>query len=133
MKWQHLEQQVRDIASLIWNATPAAEVVNGVKCDCILKLAPDYWVAIEISKEISLVKLRTDLAKFASIRPYLTSQGIYAKCLFVTEGEPPPSVVVTGKGASVEVLSAKALSERFFNYSNYTFVRQERAFGSAVD
>jgi hypothetical protein len=133
MKWQTLEALVRDTAQLIWECPATAETINGVKCDCVLKRATDNWVLIEISKTDSLYKLRTDLAKFATIRPFLFSQSIFAKCIFVCESDPPPSLVESGNGLNVEVLSVHQLTERFFNYARYAHARNNRSFGSAVN
>jgi hypothetical protein len=98
--WQQLEKDVKQIAEIIWNRNASAETINGVKCDCIVKSRPDYYVAIEISKSNSLDKLRTDLAKFATIRPYLFSQSIYAECYFITP-EHYPSLRESGEGQNV--------------------------------
>jgi len=133
MHWSTFEKDVRAIASLSWGCEARAETVAGVNLDCVLKVRPDYWVIVEITKENSLVKLRTDLAKLSTVRLALFQKNIYAQCFFVTEKQPFPSLPRTGGELCVEVLSAKAFTERFFDYPRYHFARSSRRFGSAVD
>lgn len=133
MTWQLLEKRVRTIASYIWDCAGQAEHVNGVDVDCVLKLRPDHWILIEITQETTLSKLRTDLAKFASLRHYLFQQNTYAECFFVCESCPPPSLVETGQGANVTVYSVEDLQRKFLDYERYHFVRSQKRFGSAVD
>lgn len=133
MDWSTFEQIVCNTASYRWNCAAAPEEVNGVKCDCVLKPAIDSWILIEITQEESLAKLRTDLAKFAVVRPYLLEQAIHCSCFFVCEQEPPPSLIETGKGCRVTVLSLNAFRNAFFNATAYFHTRSEKPFGSAVD
>ena len=130
--WQDLERQIRELAEVVWCAKAVPETVNGVKCDCVVKQRPDYWVLVEISKEHSLEKLRTDLAKFAAIRPYLFSQNIYAECHFVTSDH-FPSLYETAKGQNVNVHSPKEFFSKYLGSSQYLHERVNRPFGSAVD
>lgn len=130
--WQELEREVCQFAEVIWGGKAVAETINEVKCDCVLKPRPDYWVVIEISKENSLDKLRTDLAKFASIRPFLFSRNIYTECHFVTP-EHFPSLRKTGEGQNVEVHSPKDFFSKYLGSTQYLSQRQSAPFGSAVD
>ena len=133
MKWQNLEKKVSSIASYKWDAQSNPETINGVKIDCVLKVKPDYWIIIEITKENTLSKLRTDLAKFASVKPFLFSQSIYAECYFITFDPPPPSLRDTGQGHNVTVLSIDRFEKIFFDFEKYHHGRSQRKFGSAVD
>ena len=131
--WEALEERVRTISSYIWNCPALPEQINGVNFDAVLKPESDRWIIIEVTKSSTLEKLRTDLAKFASVRPYLMSEDIYAKCLFVCSQTPSAHLVETGKGHHVEVLSHEEMEKRFFDYSKYHHVRSTKRFGSAVD
>ena len=131
--WEKLEERVRTIASYIWNCPARPEEINGVKCDAVLKPESDRWIILEVTESDTLDKLRTDLAKFASVRPYLIAQGVYSKCLFVCSNPPTDSLIETGKGHNVEVLSKDDLEKRFFEYARYHFTRASKRFGSAVD
>ena len=85
--WEVLEERVRTIASYIWNASAEPEVVHGVKCDAVLKPDVDRWIVLEVTKSGTLDKLRTDLSKFAVIKPALIAEGIHTSCYFVTARE----------------------------------------------
>ena len=131
--WKDLEALVRQVASYIWLSPAEAEEINGVKADCVLRLKPDYWIVIEITKEETLAKLREDLAKFSSVRPYLFSKSIYCECYFVCENDPPPSLIETGRGVLVNVMSVSTFKKQFFDYGSYHYLRSQKRFGSAVD
>ena len=133
MDWKTLESRVREVASYLWDAPARSATVNGVNVDCVIEHSSDYWVLVEISKESTLDKLRTDLGKFATVRPYLFSKSIYPKCIFVCQSAPPPSLVTSGKGSNVDVVSFAQFEAMFFDYPRYHFVRSDRPFGSAVD
>lgn len=133
MKYQDFESLVRKTTSFIWEHEASPETINGVKVDCVCKISNDQWITVEITQENTLDKLRTDLAKFASIRPYLFStQNIYTKCYFVTEHEPNPSLKDTGKGLNVTVLSFDSFQKLLFDYDLYYSARSIKPFGSAI-
>ncbi|MGB2877914.1 MAG: hypothetical protein WBB97_07765 [Dehalococcoidales bacterium] len=132
MEWQELENIVRRVASFLWECEAKPEIINGVNIDCVCKIKTDYWITVEITQEKSLEKLRTDLAKFASIRPYLFSKNIYAECYFVTENKPNISLIETGKGQNVDVLSLDSFQKILFDHDNYYYIRASKPFGSAI-
>ncbi|EMF89047.1 NACHT domain protein [Leptospira santarosai str. ST188] len=131
--WNQLEILVKKIASHLYDREALAEQINGVNCDCVIKLETDNWVIIETTEEHTLSKLRIDLAKFASIKTYLMTKNIYAKTIFITKNDPNPSLVQTGNGNHVEVISIKQFSQKLFNYSSYSYSRMKRPFGSAIN
>ena len=131
-KWQQLEQDVRQLAQVIWSSPVSQETVNGVKCDCVVKVRPDYWALVEISQSSTLEKLRTDLAKFATVKPFLLSQGIFAECHFVHSGD-HPSLAESGKGQNVEVHNPADFFSKYLGSIQYLHERKRRPFGSAVD
>jgi hypothetical protein len=133
MDWSEFERQVKTIASFLWQRQVTSETINGVKVDCVIKMEPDHWIITETTQEQTLEKLRTDLAKFQSIRPYLMSIDIYPECYFVTQNQPNPSLVETGKGNHIKVLSFKDYCSLFFNYEMYKNRRTSKKFGSAID
>lgn len=131
-KWQDLERDVQQLSQVYWCVPAAPETINGVKCDCVLKTRPDYWVLVEISKSNTLEKLRTDLAKFATMRPFLMSQNIYAECHFVYL-EHNPSLVISGDGQNVKVHTPESFFSEYLGSAQYLHERKKRPFGSAVD
>lgn len=130
--WQGLERDVVELAEVIWSSPAAPETVNGVKCDCVVKVRQDYWALVEVSKSDTLEKLRTDLAKFATIKPYLMSQGIYAECHFVHGGS-HQSLDQSARGQNVNVHSPEQFFSKYLGSIQYLHERKRRAFGSAVD
>lgn len=131
--WQQFEKAICQIASYRWNCPAVAETINGVKLDCVLKPEPDRWICVEITEEKDLAKLRTDLAKFASIRPALFAKDIYCECFFVCGDLPPPSLRDTGLGHHVHVVSRAEFESALFDFSRYAHARSLRSFGSAID
>ena len=131
--WEELEVRVRTLGSYIWNAPANSEEVHGVRCDAVIKLNPDRWILLEITKINSLEKLRTDLAKFAVLKPALQAEGIHSTCYFVTLNESKASLIQSAKPQGVTVLSVNQLEKMFFDYEQYHFVRNSKPFGSAVD
>ena len=131
--WKSLEKRVREVASYIWNTPAEPEEVHGVRVDAVLKMEVDRWVLIEVTESMTLAKLRSDLTKFAAIKPALLAEGIHATCYFVTRDTPTDSLVRTARGLNVTALSTAQLAKIFFDYEEYRFARSERTFGSAVD
>ena len=133
MKWQAFEKHVRTVASYKWDTPATAETINGVKVDCVLKPKHNYWILVEITQEKSLSKLRTDLAKFATVRPFLMSQDVYAECFFVSESGYPSSLRDSGKGQSVSVLTLSEFDTLFFDFESYCHIGTHRKFHTYVD
>ena len=109
--WQQLERSVRTVAEAKFGATARAEDIAGVKCDCVIHLTDGSVVIIEISKEKTLDKLRQDVSKFNTIRPFFIQQNIFPRCFFVTLGAPTPALIAAGQANHVEVYSFS----QFFN------------------
>ncbi len=130
--WSKLEDDVRIIAQTHWNAPCSPRTVHGVRCDGVIEVKPDHWIAIEISKSDTLEKLRTDVAKFGAIRMAQMAAGIYTECLFITAGN-TSSLKDTGRANKVEVMSIAEFSGKFIGKSEYTHIRSTQKFGSAVD
>lgn len=132
MNWQEFEDNVRRIASSKWNAPAKPEEIAGVRCDAVVRVSPEEVVVIEITKEKSLSKLRTDLAKFASIRTALIPEGVVVRSYFIS-AQDVSSLRDTGKAHKVEVLSVKDFREAFVGKESYENERERIEFGSALD
>jgi tRNA A37 threonylcarbamoyladenosine biosynthesis protein TsaE len=131
--WQDLEILVRIIASDLYSYRAEPKEINGIKCDAVIEKDPDSVILIEISKENTLDKIRTDLAKFANLRIYYMNKNIYAKCIFICDTKLHPSIVETAKGSFVEAISIHQFAEKLFNFKDYLYERTQKYFGSAVD
>lgn len=112
MKWQTLERIVRVIAETKFSGSARAEDIAGVKCDCVIHLDDGSVVVVEISKEETLDKLRQDINKFNTIRPFFFQKNIFPKCFFVTINDPTPALIEAGKANHVIVHSVS----QFLNF-----------------
>jgi hypothetical protein len=132
-KWQDLEKLVRVVAEAKFGATARAEDISGVKCDCVIHLEDGSVVLIEISKETTIEKLRTDLAKFNVLRPYFFQRNIFPKCYFITASDPTPALIESGKANFVNVYSTPQFFNAMLGVHDYIHLRRQVPFGSAID
>ncbi|WP_458071164.1 NACHT domain-containing protein [Rhodanobacter sp. BL-MT-08] len=133
MSWKSLEQHVRGIANLRWNAVCKPEHIDGVDFDCVVRVSNDEIIIIEITQERSLQKVRDDLNKINPTKIRLATQGLICRAFIVLEDEPTASMVEAGRMAHVEVCSAVTFERSFFDFSAYNALRIDLPFGSAVD
>jgi hypothetical protein len=133
VSWQRLEQIVRRLAEAKFSAIARAEDIAGVKCDCVLRPADGSAVIIEITKERSIDKLRTDLAKFNTIRPHFFSQNIFPRCFFITLSNPTPALIAGGIASHVTVQSVTQFVNSMAGFGDYLNLRKRLPFGSAID
>jgi hypothetical protein len=133
MPWQQLEHSVRIVAEAIFGGNSGAEDIGGVKCDCVILLTDGSVVIIEISKERTLDKLRQDVNKFNTIRPFFIQQNIFPRCFFVTLAAPTPALIAAGQANHVQVHSFPQFFNLMLGLQNYLALRQKQAFGSAID
>jgi hypothetical protein len=133
MDWQALEKMVRRIAEIKFSCPARAQDIGGVRCDCVLDLGNGSVVIIEISKEGTINKLRVDITKFNTIRPFFFHQNIFPRCIFITLEEPTPSLIASGKASFVEVYSVVQFFNAMLGVGDYTALRTDAPFGSAID
>lgn len=132
MKWQDVEREVKKIAESVWGTKPESERETGVKCDAVLRLKPNYWILIEVSKLDDLAKLRDDISKLNLIRSTQMGKGIFCECYFVTSGD-HTSLFESGREANVEVHDLNSFASKFIGASQYVSERAKMPFGSAVN
>ncbi len=132
VSWQDLESIVRSGAEAKFGARARAETIAGVKCDCVIDLENGSVVLIEISRENTLEKLRTDLAKFNVLRPHFFQKNIFPKCFFISLA-PSEALIESGKANHVDVQSIGQFLNFLFGSLRYSTLRKTRPFGSAVD
>jgi len=131
--WQQLERLVRTVAEAKFGGTARAEDIAGVKCDCVIRLSDGSAVIVEVSKERTIDKLRQDVNKFNTIRPFFFQQNIFPKCFFVTLQIPTPALIAAGQANHVQVYSFPQFFNSMLGLQNYLALRQRQAFGSAID
>jgi hypothetical protein len=131
--WKKLEEHVRDIAAVVWRKPALADRIDGVNFDAVIRLSEEEFVIIEITENCSLDKVRTDVAKIAPVKFSLLAQGVLAKSYIVMRDEPTQGMIDVGKSHKINVVSLKTFSVLAFDYPSYVNLRNNRAFGSAID
>ncbi len=131
--WKTFEEKIREIASFRWDCHAVTETIAGVKCDCILKIKPDYWVAIEITVERNVDKVRQDVNKLTSVRNHLFATNTYCECYCVLKDTPTDAMRSTGSSVNIRVQSAEEFQNDYFEYSNYIHIRKQKQFGSLIN
>ena len=133
MAWQEFEKRIRKVASYRWGCNASTETIAGVKCDCVLKVQPDYYVLVEITEEKSLEKVRTDIAKLWTVKHAFMEQNIYCQFYMVMEKDPTDAMRAAGDASKISVLSGREFQNQYFDYGSYVYVRKGHPFGSLID
>lgn len=131
--WRSLEDHVRGIAQLRWNAPCTAEHINGVDFDGIVKVSTDEIILLEITKERNLNKVRADINKIIPTKLKLATEGVICRAFVILEDEPTPSMIEAGKAVHISVISTTTFERDFFDFNSYNRLRAELPFGSAID
>ncbi len=131
--WKSLEDFVRSISTLRWGSQARSEIINGVQIDCVLKRNSDYYVLAEVTENDTLSKVRDDIIKLQTARNYLFTQNIYSKCYCIIDGNVTTSMIQSGNGVNIDVLTINQFENEYFNFSKYHTIRKEKIFGSCVD
>lgn len=131
--WENFENQIREIACTRWSCNANTETIGGVKCDCVLHPNSEECIAVEITEENNLTKVRTDIAKLVTIRNAFLTENIFCRCYFVMKDSPTDSMRTAGKESKIRVMSGQEFQDEYFEYSKYIYNRQQRPFGSMID
>lgn len=131
--WKNLEDHVRGIAKLRWNAPCNPEHLNGVDFDGVVRVSADEIILIEITKERTLEKVRNDLNKIIPTKINLATQGVICRGYVVLDEEPTLSMTEAGKVSHIMVCSSQQFEQSFFDFPAYNALRIDFPFGSAVD
>ena len=131
--WKSLEDYVRGVAELRWNAQCRPEHIDGVDFDGVVRVSADELILIEITKERTLQKVRDDINKLLPTKVNLATQGLICRAFIVLEEEPTNSMVEAGKVSHIAVMSANSFERSFFDFESYNALRIKLPFGSAVD
>lgn len=121
------------VAEAKFGGIARAEDIAGVKCDCVIHLGDGSVVIVEISKQNTIDKLRQDINKFNTVRPFFIQKNIFPKCYFVTPADPTPALIEAGNVSHVQVYSFPQFFNFMLGLRNYLTLRQRAAFGSAID
>ncbi len=132
-RWSRFEDQVRDIASLLYGRPCAPGRVAGNDIDGIVKLDDTQWVLIEITINFTLSKVRDDLGKLLIARGALFNQGILSRGIVVVDQKPTQAMLDGAKENNFSIVSHDELAAEFFEYPRYAFARKDYPFGSSVN
>lgn len=134
ISWESLEKNVRQIASLKWNAPCVSKQIGGVNIDGVVEHKSDYFVCIETTKRDDLQKVRQDINNLNLARNTLfNQQNIFCECYVVLDTDPTPSMRQSGESLKIKVISYKEFESLFIKYAEYKHIRGSSAFGSAID
>lgn len=131
--WKKLEDNVREIASIVWKSPARADRIAGVNFDAVIRVSEEEVVLIEITENATLEKIRLDVAKIAPVKFSLLGEGVLAKTFIVMRDEPTQGMIDIGKSSKTSVMSIKSFSVLAFDYPSYVALRNDRAFGSSID
>lgn len=134
MIWQKFEDKIREIASSRWDCAATPQNIAGVDLDCVLKPSEDHMIAIEITTENALNKVRNDVIKLSTARNTLfLKENIYCQCYIVMSETPTNSMRRAGKEQNITVMSGEDFQNEYFEYSRYVHNRSQKQFGSLIN
>jgi hypothetical protein len=132
--WQKFESDIREIARLKWGVEPKQKTISGVKFDCVLEIAWDRLVIIEITKNNTLDKVRGDINRLALARTgCFTQENIYVEAFIVLSEPITAAMLSAGEDVKVKIADQGAFQRFFFDHKLYAATRRALQFGSAVD
>jgi hypothetical protein len=132
-KWRTAEEQVRGIAELIFGEPCLPGRIAGVNFDGILRRSELETVAIEISREHALDKVREGIIRLTLARQTLSTEGILLRGYIVLAQPPTPAMTEAAKAAKVTVMSPSQFAALFFSFPRYKNARVNASFGSSID
>jgi hypothetical protein len=131
--WSSFEERIRGIASFLYGKPCEPRHIGGVDIDGCVSLDPGLVVLIEMTERRSLAKAREDITKLRTAKDALASEGVFARCYCVVEGNVTRAMVEAGEPHHIIVQSAETFTKTFFDFDKYRTSRLLTPFGSAVN
>lgn len=131
--WAEFEHSVRQYAQYIWNRPASSDRIAGVNFDCVVKISDIEIIAIEITKNKTLDKIREDVGKIQTIRMSMMMKNIMVRPYIICDFHPTQGMKDAGKENYIEVISFDEFRRMFFDFPTYKSIRSVKQFGSAVD
>ncbi|WP_221799752.1 NACHT domain-containing protein [Oceanobacter mangrovi] len=131
--WKQLENNVIDIASVIYSCSFRPEHISGVDYDAVGRVSDEEWVIIEVTENQTLSKVREDIVKISLARNSKINDGVLVRSFIIMNGAPSNSMVESGRENKVTVCSIEDFISRAFAYRRYKHLRESKSFGSAFD
>ncbi|MDQ0251599.1 hypothetical protein J2W22_003687 [Sphingomonas kyeonggiensis] len=131
-EWTNFENQVRDIASVVFGRPCSKQHIAGVDLDGFIDLQDGSVVCIEITVRNDLKKVREDISKLNSVKNHFLSKGVLARSYIVLDDDPTASMIETAEGQRIIACSISSFAALFFEYERYRVARTAKTFGSSV-
>lgn len=131
--WKTLEEQVRGIAALVFGQTCEPGRIAGVNFDGVVNKSELETIAIEISREFDLDKVRQGITRLALARQSLVPDGVLLRGYIVLIRVPTQAMLDAAKAAKVTALSVGQFGALFFHFPRYRDSRVGSSFGSSID
>lgn len=132
-RWQNFEDQVRGIASLIFGVECKPTRIAGINFDGVAVKSELETVALEISKQNDLDKVRQGITRLHLARQTLSADGIVLRGYIILSKIPTQAMLDAAREAKVTVASAGQFASLFFQFPTYKNARSIAAFGSSID
>lgn len=131
--WKTLEDQVRGIATLVFGKLCEPGRIAGVNFDGVVSKNELETIAIEISREFGLDKVRQGITRLALARQTLVPDGTLLRGYIVLPKVPTQAMTEAANAAKVTVLSVGQFGSLFFQFPRYKDARVASSFGSSID
>jgi len=131
-EWTTFEDQVRDIASVIFGYPCKKSHIAGVDLDGFVDLQDGSVVCLEVTVRRDLGKIRDDISKLVTIKNHFLSKGILPKSYIVLQDDPTTSMIETASEQLITACSVSSFAAIFFEYERYRVARTAGTFGSSV-
>lgn len=132
-KWKTLEEQVRGIAGLIFGQECRPGRIAGVNFDGVIEKGELETIAIEISRQNDLDKVRQGIVRLTLARQTLVAEGTLLRGYIVIGRNPTQAMLDAAAEAKVVVSSVSQFAAIFFEFERYKTARLEASFGSSID
>jgi hypothetical protein len=133
-RWQSFEDNVRYLASSIFEAECKPENIGGVDIDGVIHSSEDINIFIEITVRSDLSKVREDIIKLKTAKDCLLHQsGAFARCYCIIDSNVTRAMLDAAKPYKIKVLSFSEFRRLFLDYEEYRSARAIVAFGSAIN
>ncbi len=132
--WQTLEENVRELASAVWQGPCLPAQVGGVDIDGVISAADDMKILIEVTERDKLPKVREDIQKLITARSAVfMNGGMLSRCYCVIDGAITNAMKGAAEPHKINVVSFIQFKRIFFDFERYRRAREDVAFGSAVN
>ncbi|SDG27975.1 hypothetical protein [Bosea robiniae] len=132
-KWQNFEDQIRGIATLIFGQNCTQGRIAGVNFDGVIERNDQETIAIEISQQNDLDKVRQGIGRLILAKQTLMADGVLLRGYIVLSKKPTQAMIDAAAAAKITVASAGQFAALFFQFPKYKNARLSASFGSSVN